>query len=123
MMIVLIAQDTGLADVAALAAIFAVNAAMIFFGWLQEVYEQPGGGFLPFIFGSMIGIVPWLIVAFFVIAAGVRVRDHRVAVPVLQRVRPQPVPAVQAGRALGGLPGRGTRLHSPEPLVAKSLLA
>ena len=70
MMIVLIAQITGLTDVAALAAIFAVNAAMIFFGWLQEVYEQPGGGFLPFIFGSMTGIVPWLIIAFFVIAPG-----------------------------------------------------
>jgi hypothetical protein len=70
MMIVLIAQITGLTDVAALAAIFAVNAAMILFGWLQEVYEQPGGGFLPFIFGSMTGIVPWLIIAFFVIAPG-----------------------------------------------------
>jgi len=70
MMIVLIAQITGLTDVAALAAIFAVNAAMIFFGWLQEVYEHPGGGFVPFIFGSMTGIVPWLIIAFFVIAPG-----------------------------------------------------
>ncbi|MCU0279574.1 MAG: heliorhodopsin HeR [Candidatus Nanopelagicales bacterium] len=70
MMIVLIAQITGLTDVAALAAIFAVNAAMIFFGWLQEDYERPGGGFLPFIFGSMVGIVPWLIIAFFVVAPG-----------------------------------------------------
>lgn len=70
MMIVLIAQITGIADVAALAAIFAVNAAMIFFGWLQEVYEKPGGGFLPFIFGSVVGIVPWLIIAFFVVAPG-----------------------------------------------------
>jgi len=70
MMIVLIAQITGLTDVGALAAIFAVNAAMILFGWLQEVYEHPGGGFLPFIFGSMVGIVPWLIIAFFVIAPG-----------------------------------------------------
>ena len=70
MMIVLIAQITGLTDVAALAAIFAVNAAMIFFGWLQETHEHPGGGFLPFIFGSMTGIVPWLIIAFFVIAPG-----------------------------------------------------
>lgn len=70
MMIVLIAQITGLTDVGALAAIFAVNAAMILFGWLQEAYEHPGGGFLPFIFGSMVGIVPWLIVAFFVVAPG-----------------------------------------------------
>ncbi|MGB8020091.1 MAG: heliorhodopsin HeR [Candidatus Nanopelagicales bacterium] len=70
MMIVLIAQITGLTDVAALAAIFAVNAAMIFFGWLQETYEHPGGGFLPFNFGCIVGIVPWLIIAFFVIAPG-----------------------------------------------------
>lgn len=70
MMIVLIAQITGLTDVAALAAIFAANAAMIFFGWLQEDYEQPGGGFLPFIFGSVVGLVPWLIIAFFVVAPG-----------------------------------------------------
>ncbi len=70
MMIVLIAQLTGLTDVGALAAIFGVNAAMILFGWLQEVYERPGGGFLPFIFGSVAGIVPWLIIAFFVVAPG-----------------------------------------------------
>ncbi len=54
--------------VAALAATFALDAAMILFGWLQETYEHPGGGFLPFIFGSVVGIVPWLIIGFFVIA-------------------------------------------------------
>lgn len=70
MMIVLIAQITGISDVAALAAIFGVNAAMIFFGWLQENYEQPGGGWLPFVFGCVVGIVPWLIIVFFVIAPG-----------------------------------------------------
>jgi hypothetical protein len=70
MMIVLIAQVTGVTDIAALAALFAVNAAMILFGWLQEVYERPGGGFLPFIFGSMTGIVPWLIIAFWVVSPG-----------------------------------------------------
>ncbi len=70
MMIVVIAQITGISDVAALAAIFGVNAAMIFFGWLQEDFEQPGGGWLPFIFGCIVGVVPWLIIAFFVIAPG-----------------------------------------------------
>ena len=71
MMIVLIAQITGISDVGALMAIFGVNAAMIFFGWLQEDYEQPGaGGWLPFIFGCIVGIVPWLIIAFFVVAPG-----------------------------------------------------
>ncbi|MEI2717510.1 MAG: heliorhodopsin HeR [Candidatus Nanopelagicales bacterium] len=70
MMIVVIAQITGVSDVAALAAIFATNAGMIFFGWLQENYEQPGGGWLPFVFGCIVGIVPWLIIAFFIVAPG-----------------------------------------------------
>jgi hypothetical protein len=70
-MIVLIAQIVGIADVAALIAIFGVNASMILFGWLQEKYEKPGsGGFLPFIFGCMTGIVPWIIIVIFVIAPG-----------------------------------------------------
>ena len=60
-MIFLIAQLTGITDVNALFAIFALNAAMILFGALQEKYEKPGTGkLLPFIFGSMVGIVPWV---------------------------------------------------------------
>lgn len=59
-MIFLIAQLTGVTDVNALIAIFALNAAMILFGALQEKYEKPGTRkMLPFIFGSMVGIVPW----------------------------------------------------------------
>ena len=70
-MMVLIAQIVGVSDVAALIAIFGVNASMILFGWLQEKYETPGnGGWLPFIFGCIAGIVPWLIVAIYVIAPG-----------------------------------------------------
>jgi hypothetical protein len=63
LMIVLIAQLTGISDVAALLALFGVNAGMIFFGWVQEKYEQPGGGgWLPFVFGCILGLVPWLAV-------------------------------------------------------------
>jgi hypothetical protein len=70
-MIVLIAQIVGISDVAALIAIFGVNASMILFGWLQEKYETPGeGGWLPFIFGCIAGIVPWIIIVIFVIAPG-----------------------------------------------------
>ncbi len=60
-MIVLIAQILGVMDVAALIALFGVNASMILFGWLQEKYEQPGGGMVPFTFGCIAGIVPWII--------------------------------------------------------------
>lgn len=74
-MIVLIAQVTGIADITALISIFGVNASMILFGWLQEKYETPGnGGWLPFIFGCITGIVPWIALAFYVLSIG-GVRD------------------------------------------------
>lgn len=70
-MIVLIAQVTGVADISAIIAIFGVNASMILFGWLQEKYETPGsGGWLPFIFGCIAGIVPWIVLAFYVFSIG-----------------------------------------------------
>jgi hypothetical protein len=70
-MIWLIAQITGITDVAALISIFAVNASMIMFGALQEKYEHPGsGGFLPFVFGSMTGLVPWIVILIYFFAPG-----------------------------------------------------
>ena len=57
-MIVLIAQVTGVADIAALISIFGVNASMILFGWL------------PFIFGCITGIVPWIALMFYVFSIG-----------------------------------------------------
>ncbi len=68
LMIVLIAQLVGIFDVAALLALFGVNAAMILFGWLQEHYEDPGkGGWLPFLFGCLAGVVPWLAVGIYLV--------------------------------------------------------
>ena len=70
-MIWLILAINGVTDIAALFAVFTVNAAMILFGALQEKYEKPGsGGMLPFIFGSMVGIVPWIIVLIYFIRPG-----------------------------------------------------
>jgi hypothetical protein len=70
-MIVLIAQVTGVAEITAIISIFGVNASMILFGWLQEKYEQPGnGGWLPFIFGCITGIVPWIALLFYVFGIG-----------------------------------------------------
>ena len=70
-MIVLIAQVTGVSDITSLISIFGVNAAMILFGWLQEKYETPGnGGWLPFIFGCIAGIVPWVALMFYVFSIG-----------------------------------------------------
>jgi hypothetical protein len=51
--------------------IFAVNASMIFFGALQEKYEVPGNGKgLPFKFGSMTGLVPWLLIGLYTLQPG-----------------------------------------------------
>lgn len=69
-MIVLIAMLTGISDVAALIAIFAANAAMIFFGAVQERYEGPGGSLWPFWLGCVVGIAPWLAVGIYLVSPG-----------------------------------------------------
>lgn len=69
LMVVLIAMLTGISDIAALVALAGVNASMILFGWLQERYEQPGGGgWLPFAFGSVAGAVPWIAIVIYLIS-------------------------------------------------------
>ena len=60
-MIIVILQLNGTADYIALMGIAGVNISMILFGWLQEKYTTPGDGdLLPFWFGCIAGIVPWL---------------------------------------------------------------
>ena len=62
LMVVLIAMLTGIADVAALIALFGVNAAMILFGLAMEEANEPGRPvtWRPFVYGSIVGAVPWL---------------------------------------------------------------
>jgi hypothetical protein len=73
-MIVLISQICGISDVAALLAIFGINACMILFGALMEKYEKPGKGkWLPFWFGCFAGIIPWIGIAVYVWAPGLNV--------------------------------------------------
>ena len=69
-MIVLIALLTGIDNVAALIALFGVNASMIAFGWIQERYEHPGGGWTPFVLGCFAGVVPWLAIGIYLIGPG-----------------------------------------------------
>lgn len=70
-MIVLIAMVCGISDISALLAFIGANASMIFFGWLQEKYEDPGsGGLIPFIFGCLAGITPWIAIFFYLLAIG-----------------------------------------------------
>jgi hypothetical protein len=69
-MIVLIALLTGISDIAALIGIFAANAAMIFFGAVQERYERPGGSLWPFWLGCVVGIAPWLAIGVYLWSPG-----------------------------------------------------
>jgi hypothetical protein len=71
LMIVLIAMLTGVGDIAALVALFGVNASMIFFGLVQEHYSEPGSGrLLPFWLGSIAGAVPWIAIAIYFVSPG-----------------------------------------------------
>ena len=70
-MIVLISMITGVSDIAALLAIFGVNASMILFGLLMEKYETPGKpSWLSFWFGTFAGIIPWIVVVIYVWSPG-----------------------------------------------------
>ena len=72
LMLVIIALLPGITDVTALAALFALNAAMILFGWLMEKHNQttPRTDWTAFVFGSIVGVVPWAIVGFQIAGAG-----------------------------------------------------
>ena len=65
LMVVLIAMLTGMTEGTALIAIFGVNAAMILFGLVME-YVNEGRetvDWRPFIFGCIVGAVPWIAIA------------------------------------------------------------
>jgi len=71
-MIVLISQICGISDIAALLAIFGINACMILFGLLMEKYEEPGkANWLSFWFGCFAGIIPWIAIVIYVWAPGI----------------------------------------------------
>ena len=71
LMIVLIGLVNSIWDLVALLGLAGCNISMILFGWLQEKYEEPGkGGLLPFWFGCIAGIVPWIAMFFLLIAPG-----------------------------------------------------
>ena len=64
-MVIVILQLNGVTQISTLIAVFGVNVSMILLGWLQEKYTTPGNGdLLPFWFGCIAGIVPWVVVIF-----------------------------------------------------------
>jgi hypothetical protein len=74
LMVLLIATYTGITDIAALIAIAGANVGMILFGWVQERSNPPGRSattMVPFYFGALIGIAPWVAIAVNIIGAPV----------------------------------------------------
>src|SRR5215217_6109440 len=66
----LIGLFVGIRDLAAVTAIFAANTAMILFGLLMERQQQPGSAdWSAFWFGSLVGVVPWVLVGIYVAGA------------------------------------------------------
>lgn len=63
-MIVVIAELSGIQEVGTLIAIFGVNAAMNLFGWSMELANEGRAKvqWAHYVFGCVAGIVPWLVV-------------------------------------------------------------
>ncbi|MEF8847470.1 MAG: heliorhodopsin HeR [Candidatus Paceibacterota bacterium] len=70
-MIVVIAMLVGFSDIGVLLMIFVLNASMIFFGWLMELYNQKTERtrWSPFIFGCIAGAIPWFAIAIRLVTA------------------------------------------------------
>ena len=66
----LIAQLNGVTEVGTLVALYAITAGATLFLALQEREPRDAGSLRPFVFGAMVGIVPWGIIAFYQIGAG-----------------------------------------------------
>jgi hypothetical protein len=72
LMIAIIAMLVGIYDIAALIAIFGVNACMILFGWVMERYNlgRPTVDWLAYWFGVIAGAVPWIAIGIYLFGAG-----------------------------------------------------
>ena len=72
LMVILIVMYSGVTDITGIVAIAGANVAMILFGWLQERMNPPGRTtttMMPFWFGTLAGIAPWIAVIVNVVGA------------------------------------------------------
>jgi len=71
-MIVVIAMLFGMYDMPSLILIFSVNAMMILFGWMMELYNQYTDKvrWTPFWFGVIAGIIPWIVILIYLMGSG-----------------------------------------------------
>ena len=66
LMVLLIGFYSGITNITSVIAVAGANVAMILFGWLQERMNPPGRStttMLPFWFGTIAGIAPWIAIA------------------------------------------------------------
>jgi len=77
LMIVVIAMLTGMYDLPSLILIFTLNAMMILFGLMMELHNQTTKrtDWTSFVFGSIAGIVPWIVIAMYFLGAASSVGD------------------------------------------------
>lgn len=72
LMVVLIGAYSGITEITAVVGIAGANVAMILFGWLQERSNPPDRAettMLPFWFGTIAGLAPWVAIWFNTLAA------------------------------------------------------
>ena len=67
LMIVVIASLTGITDMVALVALFALTAAMNFFGLAMELHNRDRAriDWTPFVLGCVVGAVPWVMIVLY----------------------------------------------------------
>lgn len=67
LMIVVIAMLCGVYDLPSLIMLFALNATMIFFGWMMEIHNQTTNktNWIAYIFGCFSGIIPWIVMGLY----------------------------------------------------------
>lgn len=73
LMVLLIASYSGITEITTVIAVAGANVAMILFGWLQERFNPPDRTettMMPFWFGTLAGIAPWIAIWFNVVTAG-----------------------------------------------------
>ncbi|WP_236244496.1 heliorhodopsin HeR [Streptomyces sp. CC210A] len=72
LMVLLIGFYAGVTGVNAVIAVAGANIGMILFGWIEEAMNPPGRTattMLPFWFGTLVGVAPWVSIAYNVLAA------------------------------------------------------
>ncbi|WP_165869436.1 heliorhodopsin HeR [Streptomyces barkulensis] len=72
LMVLLIGFYSGITNVNAVIAVIGANVGMILFGWVEEMTNPPGRAattMLPFWFGTLVGVTPWISIAYNIVAA------------------------------------------------------